>query len=138
MLSDVLLQQRIAIAARAAVDEHDHFLLRETQGGESRRITDLFDRLQLREMIAGPDGSERELHTGRADTGGIEPRPSVSIPGPFERFEAPRQLFELRATPRQARCPETHPAADIIADQKGIEDTLGEEGRANGMALCPG
>jgi hypothetical protein len=102
---------------------HKHADLRRIEPGfgGSLRHQDLFDRLQLAEVIAAADGAERRIERGRRKAGFGQRLGGAALPGCFERAQAACRLVNAQLPHRKVELKQAHAATDVGADEQRVD-----------------
>ena len=85
--------------------------------GGSLRREDLFDRLQLAEMVAPADRAERRIERRGRKTGFCHRSCDVALPRHIECAQAIGRLVDAKLAHGKVELEQTHAAADVGADE---------------------
>ena len=124
MLDDVCAQNPLAKPPGSAMHEEGKCLPSQSRAREFPGVKNLFDHLQLGEMIASANGAEAFIKFGRSDSAFPCKGARVAFPRMLQVEAHFRPPVELGLAPEQVRLEERHAAANVATDQVGVDDAL--------------
>ena len=98
--------------------------------GGGLRLEDLFDRLQLAEMVAAADGAERGIERRGRKTGFGRRSGDVTLPRRIECAQAIGRLVDAKLAHGKVELEQTHATADVGADERRM-NSIGQNAAAN-------
>src|SRR5215468_11057996 len=104
--------------------------------GGNFRHKDLFDRLQLAEVVATADGAEGRIERCRRKTGFGHRSLDVAPPRPIERTQATGRLVNAKLANGKVELEQGHAAANVGADELRMNAV--RQNAAADRAVLPG
>lgn len=130
----LLAQDGFAQAARATVHQQEQVATVETEGFHRGFVVELIELLQLGEVIAAADGTQRMLVATGRQAEACDALAPVIVQRTIEVAEALFQLVQVQFGGGDIGAPQRHAAADVVAHQRRIQAAGGEERRADRVA----
>src|SRR5689334_16542600 len=117
---------------------HEQVGLRAIEPGfaSNFRLEDLFDRLQLTEVVSTADGAEGQIERCKRQTGFGHRSRYVTLPGHIECTQAAGCLVVAKLANGKVELEQAHAAADVGADELRM-DSVRQNAAAN-RTVFPG
>jgi hypothetical protein len=128
------LQDREAKSTRAGMHKQINLGRIEPGFGGCLRHQDLFDRLQLAEVVAAADGAERRIERGRRKTGFGHRVRDAALPRRIERTQAACRLVDAQLAYGKVELEQAHAATDVGANEQRV-DPIRQNTAAHGAVL---
>src|ERR1041385_694297 len=117
MLIHISAQNRFAQSTGAAVHEDNQLLFAKAESLERRRIQNLLNALQLREVVAPTNGAERFIEFSGFQFSGSEHFAHIALPRMLEVETLVGPAIQLDIALDQVGLEQRHAAADIPSDK---------------------
>ena len=133
---DVVSQHGFADSPRTAVNQQHEPVFLQPEVSHGGRDFDFVNHLQLCEMVAAADGAQAAVEHRWRDPGLGQWFAEVAIPGVFEAAKLSDPAVQFQFSRQQARLPQRHATANVVASQVRIDEAADGDDRTNGRALA--
>ena len=129
------LQDRVAEAPRAGMDQDIGMVAVEPGLGGDVRFKDFLDGLEFAKMVAAADAAKRGIKGGSGTAGVDQDTVDVAVPRLIERVQPLGQLVEPQLARSGIELKQPHAAADVGADQLRV-NAISQNGAADGTIFA--